>query len=154
MLRKLPGGLYQGACRKKNSKGHGGGKSDAGGSEESDSIRNSDISGSEQSQNRSDNVVVEGINLEVVLHGSVEEAPILVCNADSGTNLILQSIGGGVAQSREEVEAVKLRSIAEDMGMVFHGNETTTLERIVSMEGRDSKEKENWELKRGNVGVQ
>jgi hypothetical protein len=158
MLRKLPGGLYQDVCRKKNSKGNGGGRCDGGSSEESDSIRISDISGPGQSKDGDGdggvNVAMEGINLEVVLHGSVEDVPILARNAASGTNLILQSDCGEEFQSREVVEANKLRGIAEDMGMVFQGSEVVVLDRIVSLEDRDSKEKEGWELKRGNAGVQ
>jgi hypothetical protein len=154
MLRKLSGGLYQGACQKKNSKGHGGGKGDTGGSEETDSIRNSDLSGSEQSQGSTGSVEADRINLEVVLHGSVEEVPVLARNIASSTNLLLLSDGGGVIQSREEEEASKLRIIAEDMGMVFHGNDEAISNRIVSMEGRDFKEKDDWEMKRGNGVVQ
>jgi hypothetical protein len=84
----------------------------------------------------------------------VEEVPVLARNIASSTNLLLLSDGGGVIQSREEEEASKLRSIAEDMGMVFHGNDEAISNRIVSMEGRDFKEKDDWEMKRGNGVVQ
>ncbi|MCI35111.1 hypothetical protein A2U01_0056332, partial [Trifolium medium] len=114
----------------------------------SDSIHNSDASPPEHSDGSNGRT---GIDLQVVLPSfsvPVEKPVSVAGRATSGMDLILLSDGEGGSKSRHVVEAEKLIDLAEEMGLRFHGGVGEDLARVVSMEGRDCKEKEGWEMRR------
>ncbi|MCH80013.1 LINE-1 reverse transcriptase like, partial [Trifolium medium] len=135
--------------RKKSRKNNRGGKRIAV-RLESDSIHNSEdqpISNSD-----ADNATAD-FNLEVVL-------PCISAGREgSGMSNFLQLDGSVGRESRvdlvipvrEEVEAVKLIGIEEEVGLIFHGGDGEVLGRTVAMEGRDRAEKEEWKVKKRKV---
>ncbi|MCI33400.1 hypothetical protein A2U01_0054617, partial [Trifolium medium] len=113
-----------------------------------------DVSPSEQSDGSNGRT---GIDLQVVLPSFsvlVEKTLPVAGRATSGMDLILLSDGEGGSKSRHVGEAEKLIVMAEEVGLRFHGGVGEDLARVVSMEGRDCKEKEGWEMRRENTGFQ
>ncbi|GAU10350.1 hypothetical protein TSUD_420490 [Trifolium subterraneum] len=132
----------------------GGGNQGAFDAAGSDSIRNSDVSPSEQSDSANGRI---GIELEVLLPSfpvPVDKTVSLAARASSGMDLILHADGEGRPKSRQVVEGEKLIDLAEEVGLKFHGRVGEDLARVVAMDERDCKEKEGWEMRRENAGFQ
>ncbi|PNX99561.1 cysteine-rich receptor-like protein kinase [Trifolium pratense] len=136
----------------------GGGKQGVVDGSESDSIQNSDIPLSETSGGVTNGMI--GIDLDVVLPNAqqvmsaqVAATPVPRANrSTSGTAMLLQSDGDGGLPDREMVEAEKLITLAEEVGLKFHGCEGEYVARVLAMEERDCEEKEGWEMRRKNTG--
>jgi hypothetical protein len=172
MLRKLPGSYREKsiASSKKRSRKVGGRRRRGEAPACSDPIQSSELDCSQQ------HLATEapgGINLEIVLpfHSAEVERPQTqvevggedinhspVANSSSATESQLEG-GGFVVDnsimaedpvvSREEYEAGKLIDIGEELGIQFQGSIEEFVVRMVEMEARDRKEKQDWESQMG-----
>jgi uncharacterized protein (DUF1778 family) len=132
---------------------------------DSDSIHNSDFQPAMEIQTANN----EDFVLEVVLPfapSSIATAQQHTESRDEGdltgavlvTNEVTTNTGeDDIAlepPSRQVMEAVKILSIQEQVGIRLQGSQEDHLKRIAEMENRDRSEKEGWELNREIVGFQ